>query len=48
MLRSVHRLARADVLHARTIVVQTGESSDLMRRKRRLDLSFPQSFPQFL
>jgi hypothetical protein len=36
------------VLHARTIVVQTGESSDLMRRKRRFERGFPQSFPQFL
>jgi hypothetical protein len=32
----------------RTIVVQTAQTSDLMRRKRQDDRGFPQAFPQIL
>jgi hypothetical protein len=35
-------------LVARTNVVQTAESLDLMRRERRTGPVFPQAFPQFL
>jgi hypothetical protein len=33
---------------ARTIVVQTAETPDLMRSKRRSGGGFPQAFPQIL
>jgi hypothetical protein len=42
------RRSVATVNHVRTIVVQSGESSALMRYKRRCDHGFPQTFPQFL
>jgi replicative superfamily II helicase len=38
----------AFVLAARTIVVQTAESFDSMRRERHTGRGFPQAFPQFL
>jgi hypothetical protein len=42
------RYRAADVNHVRTNVVQTGESSTLMRHNGRFDHGFPQSFPQIL
>jgi hypothetical protein len=48
MSRSVHRLVRVDGAARRTIVVQTGERSSLMRCEARFGRTFPQSFPQFL
>jgi hypothetical protein len=42
------RYREADVNHVRTNVVQTGESSTLMRHNGRFDHGFPQSFPQIL
>jgi hypothetical protein len=38
----------AFVLAARTIVVQTAESLDSMRKEHGSGRGFPQAFPQFL
>jgi hypothetical protein len=46
MAKRRHRAA--DMNRVRTIVVQTGESSTLMRHNPRFDHGFPQSFPQIL